>query len=121
MAITWESTSFDKSSYVPGETVTCTVQYTSTDTQADPGAGTNTCTLSITVTDAEGTATLSGPAGVFDFHETVPSTEPQPTTVAATDTGSHTWAVTSNTLESFNAATGESTWTAVLTTTLPLD
>lgn len=133
MTISYISSSFDKASYDLGDTVTLTVNYTSTDPQANPNAGSQVYQVGVTATDSSETVTPLGPSvngylnGNFGpipqplpFTVTVPATEPQPVTITASD-GTHTWVVVSNTLTAFDATSGVSSWTVVLTTTIPLD
>jgi hypothetical protein len=109
--------------YAPGDTVTITVEYTISDTQANPNVGTMAYGPNLTVADTAGTDTPvyfePGNGGFPGFSVVTPSTEPQQVTATLIDTP-FTWVVVSNTLESFDATTGVSEWTAIFQTVLPL-
>jgi hypothetical protein len=81
------SMTFDQPSYMPGDTITLTVDYTA-DT---PGVNPTTFTATTTVTDSGGTVTASDSAP-FVVNEAVSAGD----VVAVTDTGSHTWAESSD-------------------------
>jgi hypothetical protein len=129
VSIILTSVTFDKSSYAPGDIVNLTVNYTSSDVQADPGAGTSEVAVQLALTDTAGTLS---PPPVGYFIDT-PATEPQPVSVSATETidapeapdngqpTGRTWALSSNTLLTFDAVTGTSTWEATLWVQIPLD
>jgi len=127
MSITLTAASFDKTSYAPGDLVTLTIGYTSTDVQADPGAGSSQYAVQLTLTDTAGTTQpVPTNAPITIYTEATPATEPQPVSVGATETvypGStptgRTWGLTSNTLLTFSVDTGVSTWQAVLSVQLP--
>lgn len=126
MSITLTSASFDKTSYSPGDTVTLTLGYTSTDTQANPDAGTETFAADLTLSDSSSGISPNPAASPSTIYQLViPATEPQPVAISANDvnypSGSstgRTWTLVSNTLLHFDAGSGVSTWSAVLTVAL---
>lgn len=129
MSITLTSASFDKNSYSPGDVVTLTLGYTSTDTQADPDAGTSQYEVQLTLSDTAGEVQpvpTNEPVTIYTVDTS--SGEAQPVSVSATETvypggepTGHAWVLASNTLLSFDSGTGVSTWGAVLHVQLPLD
>lgn len=100
MSLAFTSWSFDSASYVTGQTITLTVDYTSTDVVPD---ATVANAVALTLSDAAGSISQSSDAsGNFPSFETeAVSNTPQPTTVSATDSRSPagSWAVVSNTLD----------------------
>lgn len=128
MSITLTSAAFDKSSYAPGDLVTLTIGYSSTDTQANPGTGSQEVAVSVTLTDTAGTTTNSpveAPSTLYTVN--TPDTMAQPVTVSAAESPypsgpptDRTWNVVSSTQLTYDADTSVSTWEAVLTVQLPL-
>lgn len=93
MALTITGITFDKAVYNPGDTITCTVDYTSTD--AAPAAPA-TPTVTVTVSDSA-PSTASQDA---TFSVAAAGSSPLATTVSAVDdrTPAGTWTVVSNDL-----------------------
>jgi uncharacterized protein YfaS (alpha-2-macroglobulin family) len=103
MSLAITSMTFDQAVYNPGDTITLTVIYTSTDAaSSDVGS-----TVTATVTDASTSASQSGTLTVAAAGAMLP------VTAAATDTRtpSGTWTLASDTVTGSNPWTG----TAVLT------
>lgn len=125
MSITLTTAVFDKTSYSPGDTVTLTLGYTSTDTQANPDAGSETFSAEMHLSDAASSISPNpSVAPTTEYEVVTPDTEPQAIAVSANDktvTGTptgRTWALVFNTLLHFDAGSGVSTWSAVLTVAL---
>lgn len=122
MSIALTSAAFDKTSYAPGDLITLTLGYTSTDTRANPDAGSADFAANIHISDAAGSISPNPANAPSTIYEVVtPDTEPQDMSVSATDvnypSGSgtgRTWTLFANTLVHFDADSGVSTWQAVL-------
>lgn len=84
-APTIQSVTFDKSSYTPGMTVTVTVKYT---------AGTSVQTINdvgtATITDTESNEEVTATGNL-----TIEATVTDPSTPTFSDTGNHTWTLSS--------------------------
>jgi hypothetical protein len=115
VALTFTSFSFDQPEYNPGQTITLTVDYTSTDLAA---ASDVTSAVTVTLTDAAGTLAQAsdGSASFPQFTVATPADTAQPVTVTATDnrTAPGTWALVSSTL---SGTAAPFTGVAVLTST----
>lgn len=93
MALTFTSLTFDQASYAPGQAITLTVDYTSTD-EAPASSVTNAVTVAL-ADAASGSVTQSQ-----DFTVSTPANEAEPVTVSATDDRSTpgTWTLVSSAL-----------------------
>jgi hypothetical protein len=109
MSLSITSVTLDQAAYNPGETVTLTVDYVSTDFTGSAGS---TVTVNATVSDSVNTASLD--TATFTINGT--GEVVMPTTVTASDsrTPSGTWVLVSNSL---SGTTSPFNGTAVLTTT----
>jgi hypothetical protein len=117
MALDITSWSFDEPVYNSGDTITLTINYTSTDSTGGTEAVVSAVT--VTVTDSAGDATQVSDGGVNFPNFTVGSTTSavvDPTTVAVTDNRSTpgTWTEVSNNLSGTEAPfTGVAVFTSV--------
>jgi hypothetical protein len=104
MSLSITSATFDQAVYDPGDTITLTVDYSSTDSAPADVIS----TVTVTATDASGTATSPATLTVAGG-----SQQAEPVTVSASDSRvpSGTWTVISNTV----SGTGPFTGVAVLT------
>jgi hypothetical protein len=101
MSLAFTSWSFDAASYSSGQTITLTVEYTSTDVVPDATVA-NAVTLSLS-DSASSISQSSDTSGNFPSFETeAVSNTAQPTTISATDSRSPsgTWTVVSNNIDS---------------------
>ena len=98
MSLSFTNWSFDQASYVPGSTITLTVNYSSDDLVPDVDV---VSAVTVAISDAAGTASQSSDtSGNFPSFTVAPvSDTPQPTTVVASDTQTPpgVWTLVSNT------------------------
>ena len=115
MSLAISSWVFDKAVYNPGDLITLTVSYTSTDVLP---ANALTHAVTVMLSDATGTATQASDASASfpDFTTETPSGVPEPVTVTVTDSRvpSGVWTLVS---DSFTGTVSPFTGTAVLTST----
>jgi len=104
VALAITSITFDKPVYNPGDVITLTVDYTSTDLISVPEV---TSTATVELTDAAGST-----SGTSDFLVQPAGTEPEPTTAVVTDNRGGAWALVSN---AFTGTTAPFPGVAVLT------
>lgn len=118
--ITLTDVAFDKSSYTPGETVTLTLMYVSTDFTGSTSVLTS-FTLSVTLSDTSSGATTftsDSDQPQFSFGVVEPgNAAAEPVVASITDSGHRTWIQQSNTVTSFQESSGQSQGTIVFTTT----
>jgi hypothetical protein len=116
MSLAFTSFTFDQAQYSPGQTITLTAAYTSTDpAEASSVASAVTVVLSDAASGTV-TQTSDGSPAFPDFTTSVSADSAQPTTVSATDSRSTpgVWTLVSN---SFTGTAAPFTGTAVLTST----
>lgn len=115
MTLAFTSWSFDKPVYTPGEPITLTVEFTSSDLVSSAAVAS---AVTVVLSDAAGQATQASDAsGNFpEFSTQASSDTPQPVTASATDsrTPSGTWTAGPVT---FTGAAAPFSGTAVLTST----
>jgi hypothetical protein len=100
MSLSIMSWSFDKGLYNPGDTMTLTVNYTTTDTTG--GQGDVAFPITVALSDASSSVSLTS-TGAIDFPDFTlneGAVSPQLTTVSVSDarTPPGTWALVSNTI-----------------------
>ena len=113
MSLSFTSFAFDKALYNPGDVITLTVDYVSSDVAAATAVAS---AVTVALTDSSGTAsqTSDGSVAFPDFNTSVTGTEPEPVSVSVTDSRSPsgTWTVVSN---AFTGTTAPFPGVAVLT------
>ena len=117
MSLTLTHVTFDKPVYNPGDTITATLGYVSTDYTGDLSV-LDSFTMSFTLTDTSGSSTFSSASGdpQFSFSVTEPgNAEAEAVSATASDSGSRTWTQQSSEITSFTPTSGASQGTIVIT------